>query len=68
MDRLERSAMVRLTISWPWRTDSCRRMARGDLRLGTMSIYMGTHLLNIYQIMINLLNTSVGWTEGENDS
>ena len=40
IDNEERFAMVRLTIFLPSRMDSRRRIAGGDLRFGTMSIYM----------------------------
>jgi hypothetical protein len=40
-DQSERFARVRLRILLPTREDSRRRMAGGELRLGTVSMYMG---------------------------
>ena len=46
----ERLARVRLTTRPPRREDSRRRMAGGELRLGTASTYMGIHYHIMYTI------------------
>src|SRR5882762_3439615 len=49
--RLLRLAMVRLMVFLPSRRDSRRRMAGGELRLGTRSIYMGADGITLHPSM-----------------